>query len=114
MASYLFVDGRYLDLAYNGLMDRFFGAGCGAVLDMDNVIRAASSARTYYYHAVDDEPKPGETEADLKARVDISLARFDAINALPATHVRLGTITGRALKKRRQKQVDVQLAVDAL
>ena len=81
---------------------------------MRRVIDRFSPQRTYYYNAVDDRQKPGEADDAFKARVDAQLDRLDRINSLPNCHVRVGSITGRAVKRRRQKQVDVQLAVDAL
>lgn len=109
---YLFIDGRYLDLAYADLIGRFLGLD--GDLDVKTVVSHVSPQRTYYYNAVDDEQHQGEDEATYTARVDATIARFDNINALPATHVRYGSITGKSIKRKRQKQVDVQLAVDAL
>ena len=57
---------------------------------------------------------PGDpSEEDFKKRLDKQTAEFNAIQPLPLFHVRHGSLTGEN-RKRRQKKVDVQLAVDAL
>lgn len=102
MAKYLFIDGRYLDVAYNDLIRDFFG--CDGDLDIPTVISHFNPHRTYYYNAVDDEQRKDETPEAFKARVAAAIARFEAINALPACHVRYGTITGKAHKKPRRQR----------
>src|SRR5260221_1215127 len=70
--------------------------------------------RVFYYHSLDDERREGEVDAAFEARKQAQLDRYDKINALPGFHTRLGSVTGKSVRRRRQKMVDVQLAVDAL
>ncbi len=112
---YLFVDGNYLDRAYTGLLTEFMGnAGQLDLAKLVSVPIGREPDRVYYYNSLDDERRQGEADDAYKVRVDADLARFDAIAAIPKFHVRLGSVSGRTMKRRRQKQVDVQLAVDAL
>jgi len=69
--------------------------------------------RIYYYDCVDDLKQASESEDDFETRRDKQIAEFDAMQSLPLFDVRLGRLTGEN-RKRRQKKVDVQLAVDAL
>jgi uncharacterized LabA/DUF88 family protein len=109
---YLFIDGEYFEIAYRDLMKRYFGDD--GDINLPEVVRHISADRVYYYHALEDELRPKETPLEMDARIDQDKQRFDAIQALPDFHVRLGKVSGKALKRRRQKQVDVQLAVDML
>jgi uncharacterized LabA/DUF88 family protein len=109
---YAFIDGRYLEIAYNSLIYRFFGVD--GELDYRAVASGLGAQRIYYYNAVDDEKRAAETDLQFEQRVAAEVARLSTINQLPGFHVRLGSVTGKAIKRRRQKQVDVQLAVDAL
>lgn len=109
---YAFIDGNYLEQRHRELVSEILGRK--VEIDYPALLADLGAARAYYYNAVDDEPRHGETEAALKARVDSEVARLEAINGLSNYHLRLGSVTGKAIKKRRQKQVDVQLAVDAL
>jgi hypothetical protein len=112
---YLFVDGNYLDRAYTDLLTEFMGnPGDLDLAKLVSVPIGREPDRVYYYNSLDDERRPGEAEDAFKVRVEADMTRFDAIAAIPRFHVRLGSVSGRTLKRRRQKQVDVQLAVDAL
>jgi uncharacterized LabA/DUF88 family protein len=54
-----------------------------------------------------------ETDSAFDFRVKKQTDEFNAIRSLPGFHVRLGTLSGTG-KRLRQKEVDVQLAVDML
>lgn len=111
---YLFVDGNYLDRAYSRLLGELTGnAGELDLAKLVSVPIGREPDRVYYYNSLDDERRDGEPEDAFQARLQADIARFDAIAAIPKFHVRLGSVSGRTLKRRRQKQVDVQLAVDA-
>ena len=112
MARYLFIDGRYLDLRYSELISGFFNVP--GDLDVAAVIAASGAQRRYYYNAIDDKQRPNESDEAHEARVDAQVKRIEAVEDIPGCHVRYGSISGRRIRKRRQKKVDVQLAVDAL
>jgi uncharacterized LabA/DUF88 family protein len=110
---YLFIDGEYLDQAYSkDLMQPFFGVP--GDLEVAAVIASLNAYRTYYYNAIDERPRGPETPEQLQLRVNEAKERFARIDGISHCHVRLGTVAGERTRKRRQKQVDVQLAVDAL
>jgi uncharacterized LabA/DUF88 family protein len=107
--TYLFIDGGYLRAIYGEGMTKFCG-NCGD-LDVKRIRYADSASRAYFYDSSDDEQRPGESEPDFLARTVAEEDFFDEIRAVNGFHVRLGSVTG---KKRRQKEVDVLLAVDML
>jgi uncharacterized LabA/DUF88 family protein len=110
--TYLFIDGNYLDQAYKSLIEPFFGKP--GELDFMAVRGHFSATRVYYYNSYDTRPRAGETPEQTEARIEGLKQRFDAINAVSCYHVQLGTVAGAKKRNRRQKQVDVWLAVDAL
>jgi hypothetical protein len=107
--TYLFIDGEYLRTIYREGMQKF----CGVDGDIDPArIRYENAAsRAFFYDSLDDALRPGELDVDFQTRVAKQEAFFDEIRAVRGFHVRLGSVTGR---KRRQKEVDVLLAVDML
>jgi uncharacterized LabA/DUF88 family protein len=97
---YVYVDGGYV-------REEFLQAGLPAEFHPHRILGAAlgfgSLSRLFFYDAVDhDDPK--------RVRQEAYLAR---VQRIPFTHVVTGTVRGRK-GKRRQKGVDVALAVDAL
>ncbi len=107
---YLFIDGEYLRAIYREAMQNF----CGNDGDLDPArIRYPSYAvRAFFYDSLDDARRNGESESDFQSRVAAQEAVFNEIRSVSGFHVRLGSVTGK--KKRRQKEVDVLLAVDML
>ncbi|MEO6569297.1 MAG: NYN domain-containing protein [Opitutaceae bacterium] len=69
--------------------------------------------RVFYYDCIDDLPRDGETDAQLRVRVSQQERELEAIGSLDGYFLRLGTIRGDP-KRRRQKEVDVLIAVDML
>lgn len=110
--QYLFIDGEYLDAIYKDMITDFFGKDFKGALDVKAV--AAGYQKVYYYNALEDEPYEGETAEAMQERIKETEARFEEIASYDFVHTRLGTVSGKRRKKRRQKQVDVQLAVDML
>jgi uncharacterized LabA/DUF88 family protein len=66
--------------------------------------------KVFYYDAIPGR-EHGEEEANYQERVRPFYESFDTIRSLDRVHVELGNIVG---KERRQKGVDVKLAVDML
>lgn len=71
MTEYLFVDGNYLQLAYESLVKKFFGNSG----DLDFAKLGSGPSRVFYYHALDDEQRSGESQADFEKRVDEQLEK---------------------------------------
>lgn len=108
--EYLFIDGGCLRAALRSL-----SAGLGLPDDALKVmypLLAGQADKVFYYDAISaqgyDEPI-----ADYQARIEFEHEGFDKIRALDRFHVALGEVKGRG-RNRRQKQVDVRLAVDML
>jgi uncharacterized LabA/DUF88 family protein len=110
--KYLFIDAAYLRERCNEFMKAVFGVE--AEIEWGLVKRSFYSLKAFYYDCLDDLPRPGEDESALKARITEQQERFYAIQSIPGFHVRFGTLTGSRPKRLRQKEVDVQLAVDML
>jgi uncharacterized LabA/DUF88 family protein len=108
--SYLFIDGEYLRQRHREAMQAFFGVD--GDLDLSPIMQQAKAGRGYFYDAIDDARRPGETEKEWESRV-LSLEQFFAyVRSLPGFHVRPGSVSRG--KKRQQKEVDVLLAVDMM
>jgi uncharacterized LabA/DUF88 family protein len=108
MRTYAFIDGHYIRKVADDFMMQMFGVP--AELDFG---RMRFCDRIYYYDCLDDLRRASESEEDFKKRLDEQIAEFNAIQSIAGFHVRYGSLTGEN-RKRRQKKVDVQLAVDAL
>jgi uncharacterized LabA/DUF88 family protein len=108
--TYLFIDGGYLSDVYRRLFVPLFGDAY--LVDYRAIMQTFGARRAYLYDCLDDVRKTGESDADLKARVEQQEAHFDAIDKMEGVHVRYGYLAPG--KKRNQKEVDVLLVVDML
>ena len=109
--KYAFVDGGYLREYYREAMRAFFGEE--GALDFNLVRNALDAQKLFYYDSIDEEPKPGESEDETRIRAEAMRIALDRIQASSGCHVRMGSMAGSA-KRKRQKQVDVLLAVELL
>jgi uncharacterized LabA/DUF88 family protein len=99
-ANYLFIDGNYLRARYQERMTAFFGNE--GDLDLRKIRQASGASKAFYYDCIDENATDvSHREAFLR-----QVQRYDGF------HVRQGTVSQG--KRKRQKQVDVQLAVDML
>lgn len=110
-STYLFVDGGHLRKHYAECMQKWTG-GAGA-LNLERLKGQVGAQKCFFYDCIDDIRREGETDAVFSARVTEQEEYFDRLTAVYGTHLRLGSMTG-TMKKRRQKQVDILLAVDAM
>jgi hypothetical protein len=108
--EYLFVDGGCLRAALKSLSEQL--TGNPASLSVIFPMLARDVDKVFYYDAISAQDH-GETVGDYQLRVEPEHEGFDRIQALDRFHVSLGETKGKG-KKRRQKQVDVRLAVDML
>jgi uncharacterized LabA/DUF88 family protein len=104
--SYLFLDGGYLRRRYEESIQTVFRVP--GELDYSKMRDSFACAKAFYYDCL-DEPKPGEAPAAYQARRQEQEDLFNRIREIPGFHVRTGTLSNR-----RQKEVDVALAVDML
>lgn len=110
---YLFVDGAYLRARHAEALNSVFGDTADLHLADLRTIFPGRIQRVYYYDSLHDIPKAGETEEQLKARVEAQQKFFDEVQSYEGFHVRLGSLSGTS-RRFRQKEVDILLAVDAL
>ena len=94
--EYLFIDAAYLKYRISG-WSKYFG---GDEIQVDFLKFTENYSKVFYYDGI------SETDSDKK---DI----LNTLRELPNFHVQTGTIKGVG-KKRRQKQVDILIAVDML
>lgn len=115
MTTYLFIDGGHLRTNYNNCVRQWFGIdGEINFHDLKVGLRGGgiSIERCFYYDAIEDERRHGESEDDFQFRVENEEVLFNRIEELNGFFVRLGSLTGQ--RNRRQKKVDILLAVEAL
>lgn len=108
---YLFIDGGYLRKHYSESVRRWFG--CDGEIDFTQVRQTYGAIKTFYYDCLDDLKRGGENESDFNLRIEQQEAFFNKIREVNGSHVRLGSLTGTA-KNKRQKEVDILIAVDML
>lgn len=106
--TYVFIDGGYVREAVDCAMQKIFGVPGDLAPEK---IAPSDAFRSYFYDCIDDLKRPAETDAEFSARVEAQEATFARMRSRLGLHVRLGTLRG---KRRRQKEVDILLAVDML
>ncbi len=110
--TYLFIDGGHLRRYYaEGVREWFGNDGEINYAVLKNQWQAF---KLFYYDCLDDVRRDGESESDYQERVSNQQAQFDVIRSVVGAHVRLGSLTGRGEKRRRQKEVDILLTVDMM
>jgi uncharacterized LabA/DUF88 family protein len=110
--TYLFIDGGYLREVYKAVFNPLFGDMYK--IDFKLLMDSFAARRAYLYDCLDDVIREGETDDDFARRVKQQQDHFDAIDRTDGLHVRYGVLSGGKPKRRRQKEVDVLLAVDML
>lgn len=107
--NYAFIDGNYFRLAYIDTMAQFFGPDVISFdfhhLDFAGLRPKLQASKIFFYDSVnEDAPDKDERQAFL-----------DQIGTLDGFHVRRGSFSkSKSPKRAKQKQVDIQLAVDML
>jgi uncharacterized LabA/DUF88 family protein len=101
--NYLFIDGNYLRRAYLDTMRKLFSSVHFSNIELMEIKKSVDASKAFYYDAIDEDAD----DAQLRK------AYLDEIRGLDGFHVRQGDVTGKKEKK-RQKRVDVQLAVECL
>jgi uncharacterized LabA/DUF88 family protein len=109
--TYLFVDAGHLKPNFAQVMTAWFGSS--VELYLPGVRQLCDATKVFYYDSIDDVARSGETPEELEARVSAQESRLREINAIQNTHVRFGSVTGLG-RKRRQKEVDILIAVDMM
>lgn len=107
--EYLFIDGGCLRATVKAMSKELFGDE-DAYQPLISAVASGHYDKVFYYDAIPGR-EYGENQAAYEARVQPEHERFDKIQALDRVHVTLGEIVG---KNKRQKGVDVALAVDMM
>lgn len=109
--TYLFIDGGHLRRYYfEGIRKWFEGDG---EINFPILKSNFSALKCFYYDCLDDIKRDGETDTEFNLRIAKQESDFNKIREVPGTHVRLGSLTGSS-KNKRQKKVDILLAVDMM
>ena len=107
---YLFIDGGCLREVVRSISKEVSGDGARIRPHFPKI--GEGFRKSYYYDAVPAMDRE-EAVAEYEERVEAAHAEFDRIRSLDRFHVALGEIKGKK-GNRRQKQVDVRLAVEML
>ncbi len=107
---YLFIDGGYARTAYQHAMHTVFDDF--GEIDVAIIAQQARAFRTYYYDCLDETQGNTESDVQFQQRVETQRTYFERIRSMVGVHLQLGTLTGT--RPKRQKEVDVLLAVDML
>ena len=108
--KYLFVDGGSLRGKLQNVSNKYFG---GEKFEIDFRQLAQGFTKTFYYDAVPVRNE-GEAEDAYNARIEPTLAVFNAAASVDGVHVYGGDARQRRRQGMVQKKVDVKLAVDML
>lgn len=104
---YVFIDGGYFRARRKELFAPLFGKD--GETDYSLLANTLGCRKGFYYDCT-DERKPNEPASEFEARKARQMEEFNRIRQYPGFHVFQGTLSG----ERRQKEVDVALAVDVL
>jgi len=107
--NYLFVDGGYLREVI-GSMSRMFFKGIPLSIDYASISRGFT--KSFYYDCLAPRRK-GESSEDYARRSDLQREDFHSLRMVDGWHVFEGVLAGDGVDA-RQKQVDIQIAVDML
>jgi uncharacterized LabA/DUF88 family protein len=118
MSSYLFIDAGYIRRLFKDYIEPVY---IGAAIDWQAIERhvmpttgEGAAFRTFLYDCIEVEPRADETQEAFNTRMESIRAELRFVKSFPGYHIRLGDLVGSKKKTRRQKKVDVQLAVDML
>lgn len=108
---YLFVDGANFRQYFNETMKRWVGHE--VEFEFAKIKEFFGAEKAFYYDCVDDVRGVDETSIDFDARVNEQEEKLNNIREIEGCHVYLGSLAGSG-KKKRQKEVDVLLAIQMM
>ena len=108
---YIFIDARNFRKYFEETTAKWGGEP--ANINYQGISTAYGAKKAFFYDCINDIRNQGETDDQFRARLAQQEAEFAKISSLQNTHVRLGSMSG-TYKNRRQKGVDIALAVDTL
>jgi len=109
--TYLFVDGSNFRQYFNETTQKWFGQE--VEFDFKKIKDFFQAEKAFYYDCIDDIKTDNETQQNLDLRVQLQEEKLNKIREVEGCHVHLGTLSGKG-KKKRQKEVDVLLAIQMM
>lgn len=109
--TYLFVDGANFRQYFNEDTQKWFGRV--VEFDFKKIKDFFNAEKAFYYDCIDDIKTDSETPQDFEIRVNFQEEKLNKIREVEGCHVHLGSLSGKG-KKKRQKEVDVLLAVQMM
>ena len=109
--TYLFVDGSNFRQYFNETTQKWFGQE--VEFDFKKIKDFFQAEKAFYYDCVDDVKTDNENQQDFDERVEAQEIKLNKIREVEGCHVHLGSLSGKG-KKKRQKEVDVLLAVQMM
>lgn len=109
--TYLFVDGSNFRKYFNESTTKWFGQE--VEFDFQKIKDFFQAEKAFYYDCIDDVKGDNESQKDFALRVQTQEEKLNKIREVEGCHVHLGSISGKN-KKKRQKEVDVMLAVQMM
>lgn len=110
-STYLFVDGANFRRYFDEVTQRWFGQNVD--FDFVKIKEFFLAGKAFYYDCIDDVRNENENQTTVDARVEVKEASLNKIREIDGCHVHLGSLSGKG-KKKRQKEVDVLLAVQMM
>src|SRR5689334_5772959 len=110
--AYLFIDAGHLRPNFGSVSAAWFGRP--VELYLPSVSSFFSATKTFFYDSIDDLQGKDESTEQFGTRLREQEATLRTINAFSNTHVRFGSVTGGDRRRRRQKEVDILIAVDMM
>lgn len=109
--TYLFVDGSNFRQYFDEITQKWFGQE--VEFDFKKIKEFFNAEKAFYYDCIDDVKTDNENQNDFDARVNLQEEKLNKIREVEGCHVHLGSLSGKG-KKKRQKEVDVLLAVQMM
>lgn len=108
---YLFIDGAYLRKQYEDQCRAHYQRE--GKLSLSALRGRMHAKKAFFYDCFDELKRPGESDEDYSVRCASQQAYVKEIRQLDGHHFREGRLVGTE-KKRRQKEIDVLLAVEMM
>ncbi len=109
--TYLFIDGSNFRQYFNETTQKWFGQQVD--FDLQQIKYFFQAEKVFYYDCTDDIKTDNENQQTFDERVEAQEKKLNKIREVEGCHVYLGSLSGKG-KKKRQKEVDVLLAVQMM
>lgn len=109
--TYLFVDGSNFRQYFNQITQIWFEQE--VEFDFGRIKKYFGAEKAFYYDCIDDVKNDHENNNQYEQRINSQEEKLNKIREVEGCHVYLGSLSGKG-KKKRQKEVDVLLAVQMM